>query len=88
MGNQHLQEQLGDLQAQINSLDIDEAKRLQLQGLVEDIERELSTGTEGVSEDETLVDRLDEMVSGFETDHPTVAGLLKDIMVKLASIGV
>jgi hypothetical protein len=28
------------------------------------------------------------LVAGFEVEHPTVAGILKDIMVKLASIGV
>lgn len=88
MDTRHLQEQLDQLQELIGELSVDEAKRMRLHGLVEDIEMELSTGSQGLSEDSGLQDRLDELVSNFETEHPTIAGVLKDIMVKLASIGV
>jgi hypothetical protein len=86
----HLQEQLEYLQAQLEDLSIDEASKAKLTGLVEDIEMELSTQGSGAGFDEEggFRERIEELVSNFETEHPVTAGVLKDIMHKLASIGV
>ncbi|WP_372863865.1 DUF4404 family protein [Spongiibacter sp.] len=88
MDPKHLHEQLTRLQSEIDDLPVDQGERAKLHALVDDIDRELGSGPELVLADSGIQERLDEMVSTFEVDHPTVAGILKDIMVKLASIGV
>ncbi|MAK43212.1 MULTISPECIES: DUF4404 family protein [Spongiibacter] len=88
MDPKHVHEQLNRLQSEIDDLPVESGERAKLHALVEDIDRELGSGPELVLEDTGLQERLDEMVSSFEVDHPTISGLLKDIMVKLASIGV
>lgn len=88
MDPKHLHEQLQRLQSEIDSMQLDAEHNAKLHALVDDIDRELGSGPDMVLEDSGIQDRLDEMVSSFEVEHPTVAGILKDIMVKLASIGV
>ena len=88
MDPKHLHEQLKQLQIEIDAIAVDDGNRAKLHALVDDIDRELGVGPQFVLEDTNLQDRLDELVSGFEVEHPTVAGILKDIMVKLASIGI
>lgn len=84
----NIQEQLEELQQQIDDLEVGHSQKANLMGLVEDIELELSTGSSVDAKQAGLLDRLDDMVSQFEAEHPTLAGILNDIMVKLASIGV
>jgi hypothetical protein len=88
MDSKHLHEQLHHLQTEIDGLPVQEGERAKLLALVEDIDRELGAESKAALQDAGLHERIDEMVSSFEVDHPTVAGILKDIMVKLASIGV
>lgn len=88
MDPKHLHEQLQRLQSEVDSLAVNDENRAKLHALIDDIDRELGSGAQFVLEDTSLQDRVDEMVSHFETEHPTTAGILKDIMVKLASIGV
>jgi hypothetical protein len=88
MDPKQLHEQLQRLQLEIEGLTVNEDNRAKLHALVDDIDRELGTGPQFVLEDSNLQDRLEELVSNFEVEHPTVAGILKDIMVKLASIGI
>ncbi|WP_269617567.1 DUF4404 family protein [Zhongshania sp. BJYM1] len=88
MDPKQIHQQLGKLQAEIDALPVDDGNRAKLHALVDDIDRELGVGPQFVLDDTSLQDRLEELVSNFEVEHPTVAGILKDIMVKLASIGV
>lgn len=88
MDPKQIHQQLGKLQAEIDALPVDDGNRAKLHALVDDIDRELGVGPQFVLDDTSLQDRLEELVSSFEVEHPTVAGILKDIMVKLASIGV
>ncbi|MFT5889633.1 MAG: hypothetical protein ACI9BO_002461 [Zhongshania sp.] len=88
MDPKQLHEQLQRLQSEIDGLTVNDDNRAKLHALVDDIDRELGTGPQFVLEDSNLQDRLEELVSNFEVEHPTVAGILKDIMVKLASIGI
>lgn len=88
MEAKQLHEQLQRLQSEIDELSLAPGEQDKLHALVDDIDRELGSGSHGVIEDASLQDRVEELVSGFELEHPTVAGILKDIMVKLASIGV
>lgn len=88
MDPKHLHEQLQRLQTEVDTLSADDENRAKLHALIDDIDRELGTSPQFVLEDSSLQDRVDELVSSFEAEHPTTAGILKDIMVKLASIGV
>ena len=88
MDPKHLHQQLQHLQNEIDGLSVDDENRAKLHALIDDIDRELGVSPQFVLEDSSLQDRLDDLVTNFETEHPTLAGILKDIMVKLASIGV
>lgn len=88
MQKRNIHEQLEELQQQIDELEVGHSQKANLMGLVEDIELELSTGSSVDAEQAGLLGRLENMVSEFETEHPTIAGILNDLMVKLASIGV
>jgi len=88
MDTKHLHEQLKQLQLEIDEQAMEGTSRAKLHALVDDIDRELGSGPDLVLEDSGLQERVEEMISSFEVDHPTVSGILKDIMVKLASIGV
>lgn len=88
MDTKHLHQQLRRLQSEIDDLTMQGEDRAKLHALVDDIDRELGSGPSMVMEDTGLQDRVDDLISSFEVEHPTVAGILKDIMVKLASIGV
>lgn len=88
MDKRNIQEQLEDLHQQIDELEVGHSQKANLMGLLEDIELELSTGSSVDAEQAGLLGRLEDMVSQFETEHPTMAGILNDIMIKLASIGV
>jgi hypothetical protein len=41
-----------------------------------------------LTEPGSMVEQVDGLVSSFERDHPTVAGILNNIMLTLTSMGV
>ena len=87
MNEQELRAQLDELIIAIESIPAADAEKKRLQSLVENIEAQLSNAVvEG--EPESLADQVDGMVSSFEADHPTVAGILNNIMVTLTSMGI
>jgi hypothetical protein len=87
LNEQELRGQLDELAVAIENMPAAEAEKAQLQALIDNIESQLSNAVvEG--EPESLADQVDTMVSGFESDHPTVAGILNNIMVTLTSMGV
>ena len=81
MDKEHLIEQLEVLQQELATLDGND-KVDDLQELVENIQQELS------AEPESLSDKMDLMVSEFDAEHPTVAGLIRDISAKLSNLGI
>ena len=86
MDKQQLQDHLDQLNTAIDGLQAPDADKDKLNNLIVDIERQLNEPL--LTEPHSLVDQVDEMVSGFERDHPTVAGILNNIMVTLTSMGV
>ncbi len=87
MDQQQLVKYLDQLNAEIGDLKAPDSDKERLSELILDIERQI-TGTVVESEPHTLVEQVDVMVSRFEGDHPTVAGILNNIMVTLTSMGV
>ncbi|MBD2858669.1 DUF4404 family protein [Spongiibacter sp. KMU-158] len=88
MALDHLRKQLQNLQNEIENLPVDHGQRDKLHALVDDIGNGIDPDDSATLEEADLQERLDELVSNFEVEHPTVAAVLKDIMVKLASIGI
>jgi hypothetical protein len=87
LNEQELRGQLDDLAVAIENMPAAEVEKARLQALIDNIEGQLSNAVvEG--EPESLADQVGNMVSGFESDHPTVAGILNNIMVTLTSMGV
>ncbi|MCP3908540.1 MAG: DUF4404 family protein [Oceanicoccus sp.] len=86
MDQQQLREYLDQLNQAIDGMQAPDADKQQLNNLIVDIEQQLTAPL--MNEPHSLVEQVDEMVSGFERDHPTVAGILNNIMVTLTSMGV
>ena len=87
MNKQQLRENLDQLSAAIEGLQAPEADKNKLDALIVDIERQINQPLLE-EESQTLVEQVDSIVSSFESDHPTVAGILNRIMVTLTSMGV
>ncbi|MGZ8217312.1 DUF4404 family protein [Methylomagnum sp.] len=70
-------EQLGDSNPELKST---------LEGLLEDLEDRLEA-----TEDENhlhLVEDMKEAVSQFEVEHPTITGIVNELMVALGNMGI
>lgn len=89
MDTQHLRDQLDSLHRQLGELPVEDQRKQALQTLVDEIEEELASENETALHDsQSLEDRLNELMSDFEAEHPTTAGVIKDLIHRLASIGV
>jgi hypothetical protein len=86
MDQQQLREHLDQLNEAIEGLQAPDVDKDKLNNLIVDIEQHLTEPL--LAEPQSLVDQVDGLVSGFERDHPTVAGILNNIMVTLTSMGV
>jgi hypothetical protein len=84
MNEEHLREQLQRLSAELATLPANTANVQSIQALIADIQAQLDSGTA----DDSLVVQVEEVLSAFEAEHPSLAGILNNIMVALGSIGV
>lgn len=83
-----IREDIERLRAEIEGLDgADQATREKLRQLVEDLEGRLEHAGQP-SGHEDLTDQLRDTMLQFETSHPTLTGILNDIMIKLANMGI
>ena len=87
MEKQQLQDQLNQLSNAVESLQASDKEKNTLTVLIQDIEQQLAQPLL-VNEPHDLVEQVDTMVSSFERDHPTIAGILNNIMLTLTSMGV
>lgn len=87
MEKQQLREQLEQLNQAISSSQASEADKRRLGELIDNIERQIDGPPVG-QEADSLVDQVESAISTFETEHPTLAGILNNIMVTLSSMGV
>lgn len=94
MDQQHIREQLDELAALVADLQAAPSDKARLSALVDDIEQQLSGDSDSdgeaalAAEQASMAEQVDTLVAAFETDHPAVAGVLKNIMVTLTSMGV
>lgn len=87
MDEKELRNHLDELNSAIETLHAPDQDKTKLHGLIEQIESQLPSPL-AIGEAENLTDQVDGLVSRFETDHPAIAGILKNIMVTLSSMGV
>lgn len=86
MSQHNLREQLEQLAQEIESLSIDDSRKQELQALLERVEQQLDQGEDAEPQD--LMDQVEGAISQFETEHPTLTGILNRILVTLSSMGV
>lgn len=87
MNQQQLKEHLEQLTDAIQDMQAAASDKDRLSKLIVDIEQQISDPILD-SEEASLTDQVDSLVTSFETDHPAVAGILNNIMVTLSSMGV
>lgn len=87
MDNRDLMTELERLRAEIDAADgLDDARRHEMLETVARLERDYGAG--GADEDLSLVEQVEEYVTEFEASHPTLSGVLNDILFKLSNMGV
>lgn len=84
---QQLREQLEQLSGAIDRIQASADEKQRLSKLIDEIERQLD---DSVVEDEpqNLSDQVESLISAFEAEHPSVAGILNRIMLTLSSMGI
>ena len=86
MDKEQLLKDLTRLVDEIDKLPLEQAELQRMHALVNDIEDHLEgRPNQGPQE---VVDAVDQMISTFETDHPTMTGVARRIMNALSSMGV
>lgn len=87
MAEKEVSEALFNLRNEIERLDdANPELKAKLEGLLDDLEDNLEA-----SEDASqlhLVEDMKEAVSHFEVEHPTLTGIVNDLMVALGSMGI
>ena len=87
MNERELRDQLEQLDQAIASSATADADKQRLRQLIDNIEQRLDP-TVNESDSDSLEDQVEYLVTSFETDHPTISGILKNIMVSLSSMGI
>ncbi len=87
MGDKQLREDLERLRAEISALDSDEQGKENLTKLVVDIEEQLQQAKLHETA-KSFGDQLEAAISKFETTHPTLTGILNNVLVALSGMGV
>ena len=82
-----LEKDLAELKEHLAALDVNDSKaKAEMDLLISDIELQLATPTANSSD--TLVEQIEGSISEFETSHPTLTGVLNNILVTLSNMGV
>ena len=86
MDKEQLVRDLTRLVEEIDKLPLEQEELQRMHALVNDIEDHIEgRPAEGSQE---VVDAVDQLISTFETDHPSLTGIARRIMNALSSMGV
>jgi hypothetical protein len=86
MSEEKINEALGALREEGERLDNPEARE-RLSNLVENIEQNVDYS--GLSEEhQDLVEDVKEAIVHFEVEHPSITGILNEIMMTLSNVGI
>ena len=88
MEQQKLRELLDTLHRELEQVEsIDETTEVVLSNLRADMQRLLAEKAYTLHEDESLVERMNEALDHFETDHPKLSLTIQHILDSLAKMG-
>ena len=88
MDEKQLREQLSELNVAVDQLQAEDAQKDKLSALIDDINRQLDQPLLAEGHPDSLADQVDGLITSFEAEHPSVAGILNNIMTTLSSMGV
>jgi hypothetical protein len=82
-------EALETLKAELaGAKDVDPHTRATLEQMVGDIHARLSTDAPATREDEPLSGQLNDVLLGFEAEHPQLTGAINQVAAALANLGI
>ncbi len=84
MADQRLHDDLQHLLAEIEGLQLEGEAIERLTSLVADIEAHSAEE----APPQHMIDTVDNLISSFETEHPTLTGVLNNLLVSLSNMGV
>lgn len=88
MSKEDLHKTLERLRAEVSSLDIDAGPvKDRVNSLISDLEHQ-AQNLDDAGHRATLRDRLTTLIQQFESEHPSITGMLEQIMVALNSMGI
>jgi len=88
MNTDELQKTVRELHAEIEKLDAaDEETRQRLFAIIAELEKKLEH-PEDVDQHLALVEEVKVALEKFETEHPTAAGILNQLMLYLGNMGI
>jgi phage shock protein A len=87
MSKEEIQKAIARLKTEIDTLDADKAAvKKRLNSLIRDLERQLEHADE--VDHGPMIERMGSLVEQFETEHPTITGILNGIMTSLSNMGI
>jgi len=81
-----LNEALGELRREGEQIENPESKEI-LSSLVENIEQNIDYSGSG-EEHQDLVEEVKDAITHFEVEHPSITGILNEILMTLSNIGI
>jgi Domain of unknown function (DUF4404) len=87
--NTIIRERIQALHADLSAVDLVDAQdRALLVTLLGDITRLLERSSGGTADEQTLVERLDELAVEFEAEHPSLGAALRRVVDALGKAGI
>lgn len=85
MDDKYLRDHLDLLSKEVKELPLDETARERLNTLIAELEHH---GEADSVPPGHVIENIDNMVTNFEAEHPTLTGVLNNILVTLSNMGV
>ncbi len=86
--NQQLEETLAALRTEVSKLpDLDLESKRKLESLIQNLEIKLDSPNDQ-EHHHSLTEGLSDSLTHFEVSHPTLTGILNDVMMALSNMGI
>jgi biopolymer transport protein ExbB/TolQ len=81
-----LNEALQALRDEIDNLNTDESRKQSLNALADQVEQQFDDSSN--SENQGLIESLEETISEFEVEHPALTSIINRLLVTLSNMGI